>query len=36
MMLWMFGLERMGSNMARLLLHAGHACVVFDRSTQAI
>jgi 6-phosphogluconate dehydrogenase len=32
----MIGLGRMGSNMVRRLLKAGHQCVVFDRSQQAI
>jgi 6-phosphogluconate dehydrogenase len=34
--LGMIGLGRMGSNMVRRLLRAGHQCVVFDRSVQAI
>lgn len=32
----MIGLGRMGANMVRRLMHAGHECVVFDRSQQAI
>jgi 6-phosphogluconate dehydrogenase len=36
MMLGMIGLGRMGSNMVRRLLHAGHQCVVFDRSPEAV
>jgi 6-phosphogluconate dehydrogenase len=32
----MAGLGRMGSNMVRRLMRAGHACVVFDRSAPAI
>jgi 6-phosphogluconate dehydrogenase len=32
MQIGMIGLGRMGSNMVRRLLRAGHACVVFDRS----
>src|SRR4029077_14875962 len=32
MQLGMIGLGRMGSNMVRRLLKAGHACVVFDKS----
>jgi 6-phosphogluconate dehydrogenase len=32
----MIGLGRMGAGMARRLLRAGHACVVFDRSPQAV
>jgi 6-phosphogluconate dehydrogenase len=36
MQLGMIGLGRMGSNMVRRLLKAGHQCVVFDRSPQAV
>jgi 6-phosphogluconate dehydrogenase len=36
MQLGMIGLGRMGSNMVRRLLRAGHQCVVFDRSPQAV
>jgi 6-phosphogluconate dehydrogenase len=36
MKLGMIGLGRMGSNMVRRLLHAGHDCVVFDRSPEAV
>ena len=36
MKLGMIGLGRMGSNMARRLMRAGHACVVFDRSAAAV
>jgi 6-phosphogluconate dehydrogenase len=36
MQLGMIGLGRMGSNMVRRLLKAGHECVVFDRSQQTI
>jgi len=36
MQLGMIGLGRMGANMVRRLLKAGHECVVFDRSTQAV
>jgi len=36
MMLGMIGLGRMGSNMVRRLLRAGHQCVVFDRSPEAM
>jgi 6-phosphogluconate dehydrogenase len=32
----MIGLGRMGANMVRRLLRAGHQCVVFDRSPQAV
>ena len=36
MQLGMIGLGRMGANMVRRLQKAGHACVVFDRSAQAV
>jgi len=36
MQLGMIGLGRMGANMTRRLLRAGHACVVHDRSAQAL
>jgi 6-phosphogluconate dehydrogenase len=36
MQLGMIGLGRMGANMVRRLLKAGHQCVVFDRSTDAV
>ena len=36
MQIGMIGLGRMGSNMVRRLLRAGHECVVFDRSSQAV
>jgi len=36
MRLGMVGLGRMGANMVRRLLKAGHHCVVFDRSPKAI
>jgi 6-phosphogluconate dehydrogenase len=32
----MIGLGRMGANMVRRLMKGGHACVVFDRSAQAV
>jgi 6-phosphogluconate dehydrogenase len=32
----MIGLGRMGSNMVRRLMHAGHTCVVHDRSQSAV
>jgi 6-phosphogluconate dehydrogenase len=32
----MIGLGRMGANMVRRLMRAGHACVVFDRSAEAV
>jgi 6-phosphogluconate dehydrogenase len=36
MQLGMIGLGRMGANMVRRLLRAGHECVVFDRSAEAV
>ena len=36
MQLGMIGLGRMGANMARRLIAAGHECVAFDRSPQAV
>jgi 6-phosphogluconate dehydrogenase len=36
MQLGMIGLGRMGANMVRRLMRAGHDCVVFDVNTQAI
>src|SRR5262245_52511975 len=36
MQLGMIGLGRMGANMVRRLLKAGHECVVFDRSPKAV
>src|SRR5258705_13684928 len=36
MKLGMIGLGRMGSNMTRRLMRAGHQCVVFDRSPKAV
>ncbi len=36
MQLGMIGLGRMGANMVRRLLGAGHACVVYDRAPQAV
>ncbi len=36
MQLGMIGLGRMGANMVRRLMKAGHQCVVFDRSPQAV
>jgi 6-phosphogluconate dehydrogenase len=36
MKLGMIGLGRMGANMARRLMRAGHSCVVFDRSAEAV
>jgi len=36
MQLGMIGLGRMGANMVRRLLRAGHQCVVFDRNAEAV
>ena len=36
MQIGMIGLGRMGANMVRRLLRAGHQCVVFDRSNEAV
>ncbi|MGA8326878.1 MAG: NAD(P)-binding domain-containing protein, partial [Candidatus Cybelea sp.] len=36
MQLGMIGLGRMGSNMVRRLMAAGHTCVVYDRSADAV
>lgn len=36
MQIGMIGLGRMGANMVRRLQAAGHDCVVFDRSTEAV
>ena len=36
MQLGMIGLGRMGGNMVRRLMRNGHACVVFDRSAEAV
>ncbi|HSU32968.1 MAG TPA: decarboxylating 6-phosphogluconate dehydrogenase [Bryobacteraceae bacterium] len=36
MQIGMIGLGRMGANMVRRLLRAGHNCVVFDRSPKAV
>src|SRR6516164_10847815 len=36
MQLGMIGLGRMGANMVRRLLRAGHQCVVFDRDPAAV
>jgi 6-phosphogluconate dehydrogenase len=36
MQLGMIGLGRMGAGMVRRLMRAGHACVVYDRSPQAV
>ena len=36
MQLGMIGLGRMGANMVRRLMKGGHACVVYDRSAQAV
>ena len=36
MQIGMLGLGRMGANMVRRLMRAGHACVVYDRAPQAV
>lgn len=36
MQLGMIGLGRMGANMVKRLIHAGHQCVVYDRSAEAV
>ena len=36
MQLGMIGLGRMGANMVRRLLRAGHTCVVFDRNPESV
>jgi 6-phosphogluconate dehydrogenase len=36
MQLGMIGLGRMGANMVRRLMRAGHTCVVYDRNTDAV
>jgi 6-phosphogluconate dehydrogenase len=36
MQLGMIGLGRMGANMVRRLMRAGHQCVVYDRSQEAV
>src|SRR6476659_4915738 len=36
MQLGMIGLGRMGANMVRRLMRAGHPCVVYDRAPQAV
>jgi 6-phosphogluconate dehydrogenase len=36
MQIGMIGLGRMGANMVRRLLKGGHACVVYDRSREAV
>ena len=36
MQLGMIGLGRMGANMVRRLMRAGHQCVVFDRSSASV
>jgi 6-phosphogluconate dehydrogenase len=36
MQLGMIGLGRMGANMVRRLMRAGHECVVFDMSADAV
>ena len=36
MQLGMVGLGRMGANMVRRLMRAGHTCVVYDRNPEAV
>src|ERR1051325_9043709 len=36
MQLGMIGLGRMGGNIVRRLMRAGHSCVVYDKSTAAV
>src|ERR1700728_4286522 len=36
MQIGMIGMGRMGANMARRLIRAGHECVVFDRSKKVV
>jgi 6-phosphogluconate dehydrogenase len=36
MQLGMIGLGRMGGNIVRRLMHAGHGCVVYDKSPEAV
>ncbi|MHB0971836.1 MAG: phosphogluconate dehydrogenase (NAD(+)-dependent, decarboxylating) [Thermoanaerobaculia bacterium] len=36
MQIGMIGLGRMGGNMVRRLMRAGHACVVYDRAAEAV
>ena len=36
MQIGMIGLGRMGSNMARRLMRAGHDCVVYDANAEAV
>ena len=36
MQLGMIGLGRMGANMVRRLMRAGHECVVFDMNPDAV
>src|ERR1700694_2887973 len=36
MQVGMIGLGRMGANMVRRLMRAGHPCVVYDRSADAV
>src|SRR5712691_3971266 len=36
MQLGMIGLGRMGANMVRRLMRAGHTCAVYDRSADAV
>ena len=36
MQLGMIGLGRMGGNIVRRLMRAGHSCVVYDKSDEAV
>ncbi|MFN5566970.1 MAG: NAD(P)-binding domain-containing protein, partial [Bradyrhizobium sp.] len=36
MQLGMIGLGRMGGNIVRRLMRAGHSCVVYDRDAKAV
>jgi 6-phosphogluconate dehydrogenase len=36
MQLGMIGLGRMGANMVRRLMHAGHECLVFDQNPDSV
>jgi 6-phosphogluconate dehydrogenase len=36
MQLGMIGLGRMGANMVRRLMRAGHKCVAYDRSKESV
>ncbi len=36
MRIGLVGLGRMGGNIVRWLMRAGHSCVVYDKSTEAV